>query len=1055
MSFGVGVGDIILVADIATKVRKRFVDSPDQFKAVSDEVKSLSNVLRDLEDVIPERNITDQQKTDLEEALQVCRNTLTALDQVLDKYHDLAPPAGRNGLAQKSRRLWKRLTFEPEDVSNLRLRLTSNISLFNAFVGSLALGVSHATKAGVDRLNTYQSKEQYLKVLDWLSSTDLPTQQNEIYKDCQEGTGQWLLKSNEYLKWIDGVKPILFCPDALDECIDSRTRLKLLKAVTALQTQQAQQTQQRTVQFLTTSRSIPEIVEEFDGKPTIEIRADDGDIRRYLEHHLENLSLCVQRNQSLQAEIVTEISRAVDGMFLLAQLHLSSLYDKITTKAVKLALQQLPKGSQGLDMAYDKTIERIDDQQPGFRQLAKQTLSWIVYATRPLSVLELRHALAVEDEATELDKENLAETDEIIRACAGLVTVEQETKSIRLVHYTTQEYLEHKFLTWEPLAEEAIVRTCLTYLSFDVFKTDLRDMNSMFWQDKYERKLKRMYLLRYAIDTWHNHAKRCWNDVVERLVFSFLEENSQILHYDAQVYLRKYGGVYQKLADVTGFKSIHFAALFDLARLVPALLQAGYNTRVVDRKKRTPLTYAAEFGHEAVAELMLRDAGICDENGYTPLHFASENGNESIVKLLLNYEGIDMNAQDFLCHDTPLNLAIENGHKRVVRLLLERDEIDVSRGPFGNRKTALMSCAISGSDGVLQQLLKRNDVDLNCKNDRGETALMLAIQRGNTKVFKRLLRTPSVEVHHKYHKNITLLILAVSNYLASEDLVELILNRKDIDVNCKDEDGRTALMWNATTTRGNASADYISRRLLERKELDVNCQDKNGRTALMMAVRSNFSVVERLLEREELEVNFQDNEGRTALMMAVGSENFSVVERLLEREELEVNFQDNEGRTALMIAADGYNGWKIVSRLIEKLLERRDINVNCQDKKGRTALMRSSILGDYRSVKRFFEREELDVNCQNNEGKTALMLAATVQDKYGNPASVIQKFLERRDIDVNCQDNNGQTALMLAASCKNHSVVDILLERDDIDRTGYDLEQERLRENVGSLGSSS
>ena len=37
MSFGIGIGDIIAVAKLADKVRKRFVDSPEQFKAVSDE----------------------------------------------------------------------------------------------------------------------------------------------------------------------------------------------------------------------------------------------------------------------------------------------------------------------------------------------------------------------------------------------------------------------------------------------------------------------------------------------------------------------------------------------------------------------------------------------------------------------------------------------------------------------------------------------------------------------------------------------------------------------------------------------------------------------------------------------------------------------------------------------------------------------------------------------------------------------------------------------------------------------------------------------------------
>ena len=84
--------------------------------------------------------------------------------------------------------------------------------------------------------------------------------------------------------------------------------MKLLKEVTALQTQQGK------VRLLATSRLIPDIEAEFYGKPRIEIRADEGDVRRYLEHHLEDLPLCVQRNQLLQAKIVTEISSAVDGM---------------------------------------------------------------------------------------------------------------------------------------------------------------------------------------------------------------------------------------------------------------------------------------------------------------------------------------------------------------------------------------------------------------------------------------------------------------------------------------------------------------------------------------------------------------------------------------------------------------------------------------------------------------------------------------------------------------------------------------------------------------------
>jgi hypothetical protein len=37
MSFGFGIGDIVAVLTLASKLRKRFVDSPAQFRAISDE----------------------------------------------------------------------------------------------------------------------------------------------------------------------------------------------------------------------------------------------------------------------------------------------------------------------------------------------------------------------------------------------------------------------------------------------------------------------------------------------------------------------------------------------------------------------------------------------------------------------------------------------------------------------------------------------------------------------------------------------------------------------------------------------------------------------------------------------------------------------------------------------------------------------------------------------------------------------------------------------------------------------------------------------------------
>jgi hypothetical protein len=37
MNFGCSVGDFIAVLQLANKIRERFVDAPEQFKAISDE----------------------------------------------------------------------------------------------------------------------------------------------------------------------------------------------------------------------------------------------------------------------------------------------------------------------------------------------------------------------------------------------------------------------------------------------------------------------------------------------------------------------------------------------------------------------------------------------------------------------------------------------------------------------------------------------------------------------------------------------------------------------------------------------------------------------------------------------------------------------------------------------------------------------------------------------------------------------------------------------------------------------------------------------------------
>lgn len=56
----------------------------------------------------------------------------------------------------------------------------------------------------------------------------------------------------------------------------------------------------------------------------------------------------------------------------------------------------LPSGSSANETAYDGAIQRISDQSESDYKLAQQVLTWLVYAMRPISEIDLEAALAVE-----------------------------------------------------------------------------------------------------------------------------------------------------------------------------------------------------------------------------------------------------------------------------------------------------------------------------------------------------------------------------------------------------------------------------------------------------------------------------------------------------------------------------------------------------------------------------------------------------------------------------------------------------------------------------------
>ena len=164
------------------------------------------------------------------------------------------------------------------------------------------------------KLKSEQKINQVLRSLLRQLTQLLPSLPNEIlelrtnHKDSQ--TQPTTRELSNLLRSVARLYPHVFIVlDALDECdTESGNRKTFLSSIAELQDSSH-------VRLFATSR--PDEMEGFfDGKPWLEIRASDEDIRVFLEARIESLSgfISLRKNEDLRAEIKRKIAEAASGM---------------------------------------------------------------------------------------------------------------------------------------------------------------------------------------------------------------------------------------------------------------------------------------------------------------------------------------------------------------------------------------------------------------------------------------------------------------------------------------------------------------------------------------------------------------------------------------------------------------------------------------------------------------------------------------------------------------------------------------------------------------------
>ncbi|CAI7672767.1 unnamed protein product [Penicillium viridicatum] len=775
----------------------------------------------------------------------------------------------------------------------------------------------------------------------------------------------------ELLRTAGSYEMIYIVVDALDEHHDSspEDRMLLLEKLFKLQ-------EYAPVNILVTSRPNTEILAAFKNCMIKEIEAQPDDMEKYINRVIPSFRSKITQFPEVQQRVRQEVIHRADGIFLLATLHVQYLKDRPTRGSLKESLMLLPHGKNSLQSAYGNVLTRIKNQDEECVKMARSALAWLAYSRRALFAKELRHALGTRLGKGELDQDDLPASEIIDTLCAGLVVFDQESGIIRLVHYTTKEFLiGHPFLQ---NAETEITQTAITYLSFGCFSSGRSTK-----PDQYTHRQKQYPLHHYCAQNWASHALIALSesDQLIDFLFEFLNKESNVFAAGQAMMAHSILGdqkefFFSNWLDFIPRRltKVHLVAYGGLSVMISRYIDSNEDMEVGDSEGKTPLAYAAQKGHLVTAKIILESSNVHadgkDNRGATPLLLAASGGHTELVKVLLQY-GADPDSRDNY-GNSPLCGAAEIGNTDIMKILLDNGasiDYQCASEAIEDGTPLLLAWASDNKDAL--QLLLDHGADPDFANEGGDTLLSAAARNNDEELVNRLLE-------------------------------------KGVRIDPKGNLGSTPLSYAV-------EGGYISVvKTLLSANADVNTQGSRLENCLMSAIEYGHDDIAALLLQHEIDPNLRNRSSETALFYAVRKSNKGLVDLLLGRG-ADPNIQDKAGETVLFITS------RKGQQAMTDCLLHNGANAFIRNNHEQTALFSAAKNGHLDTVDVFVELG-LDIDQQDDVGNTAIFYSV------GSGKVDVTRRLLNRGADVHHGNAIEETVMFSAARQGRHEIISILLE---------------------------
>ena len=219
-------------------------------------------------------------------------------------------------------------------------------------------------------------------------------------------------------------------------------------------------------------------------------------------------------------------------------------------------------GGLELGDVYGATIERIKAQDGDKSRLGITALMWISHAERPLQADELCHALAVQLDSADFDVGNVPTMSTLASCCQGLITVDKEASTVRLIHFTLQEYLSARSDIFSS-PHSVMAEICLAYLN----SLQIRALSNARFHNT-----RNTPFLEYCSVYWGVHAKRELSDSARSLALKLLgEDYGQISTKFLLAQVKHF--YYWDYNTLSPFSGLHCASFFGIVEVVAALIE--------------------------------------------------------------------------------------------------------------------------------------------------------------------------------------------------------------------------------------------------------------------------------------------------------------------------------------------------------------------------------------------------------------------------------------------------------------------------------------------------